>query len=138
MISHVNFSSKLRNTNVLNSNVKNKKDNDKSSFENKNLLVMGLGALAISGIAFVMINKLKHPGKTGKDSQQISHKFFKYVNGFENFYQRQDESFQNIIDRQSSLKNEKVLKKRKKYLTKRAGCAKLTKLLTRAARDCTL
>ena len=78
MISHVNFSSKLRNTNVLNSNVKNKKDNDKSSFENKNLLVMGLGALAISGIAFVMINKLKHPGKTGKDSQQISHKFFKY------------------------------------------------------------
>ena len=41
MISHVNFSSKLRNTNVLNSNVKNKKDNDKSSFENKNLLVMG-------------------------------------------------------------------------------------------------
>ena len=110
MISHVNFSSKLRNTNVLNSNVKNKKDNDKSSFENKNLLVMGLGALAISGIAFVMINKLKHPGKTGKDSQQISHKFFKYVDGFENFYQRQDESFQNIIDRQSSLKNEKVLK----------------------------
>lgn len=109
MINRVCFSGKLENANVLSSDVKNKKKQNESFLDNKNLLIMGLGALALGGITFIAINNLKRSGKIKGNSQQISHQFFKYVDGFENFFQRHDDTYKNIIAKQSGLKNEKVL-----------------------------
>lgn len=108
MINRISFGDKSESTNLLSSYLENKKHQDKPFFVNKKkLLTAGLGALALGGMVFVAINKIKRPKKIIETAGQISpQSVLKYAEEFENFFRKYDKASQNVIAKQSSLKNE--------------------------------
>lgn len=104
MISRISFSENVNNISQISHDSKNKSKQNKSFLDKSSLLMAGLGALALGGVAFVAINSIRKPKNTKDANNQI----LTYVEKFNNFFSKYTNESQNVIANQSHLKNEKI------------------------------